>query len=110
MTIGTGLTSASKTIPAALVLVKVLVADFKLFAVCTPLVGDSLNFNQSFAAGFDSLCRSSLGWSVLKGLYRLCFCAGTLRIKRLWLNHNRFGHADLLRSAVNGSNKQSDAR
>lgn len=43
--IGTALAGASKTIPTAFVLVEVLVPDFQLFAVRTPLVGDALNFN-----------------------------------------------------------------
>lgn len=62
--IGTALACASKTIPTALVLVEILVTNLLLFAVRTPLVGDTFNFNQGFAARFDSLWGSRLGWSV----------------------------------------------
>lgn len=93
--IGTALASASKTIPTALVLVEVLVTNLLLFAVRTPLVRDTFNFHQGFAAWLDSLWGSSLGWSVLKGLESLCCSTWTVRIKGLRLDNRGFSHSSL---------------
>ena len=93
--IGTALASASKPIPTALVLVEILVTNLLLFAVRTPLVGDTFNFNQGFAARFDSLWGSSLRWSVLKRLESLCCSTWTVSIKGLRLNNSGFSHSKL---------------